>query len=427
MGFALSPPPSSAVSVAFQIRVGQSRWARDVFPNVGWPLSLHARLSRIHDRVLGLWPYYFPLRLMLYAPLPVSSLTVIPPIQILPMAAPVFVVSADDFVSSSHILTQSLLARFFWESPRPLRLVQSTLKRKWRLTGDLRISPERFGLYQLFFSDKMDVGRVLGHRPLSYDDLPVSIPRWTTPTQEVADRLRFVKYWIRLLDLPKNIRSPAVGKGITSIIETKPLFGRREVDLGFGNFAFIRFQYEGLRQACFHCGRVGHGFRLCPELDSRPFDPSDRGDWMTADRLLCRRLHPETLQPLTAHPKGGRRNPLADDADSGACPVAPPLAPLSPPSAGPAATQSAMEALPLPPQGPIIPGSLLATSALVAQVQPSKSIPPDFHAAGTSAVTGPNLDLPLSFGPTLPSGRNNEINVVANPPKRRLHFLPPRL
>ncbi|CAN0917625.1 hypothetical protein LINGRAHAP2_LOCUS30413 [Linum grandiflorum] len=48
------------------------------------------------------------------------------------MAAPVFVVSDDAFVVSSYVLTQSLLARFFWNTPRPLRLVQSTLKRKWR-------------------------------------------------------------------------------------------------------------------------------------------------------------------------------------------------------------------------------------------------------------------------------------------------------
>ncbi|CAN0903146.1 hypothetical protein LINGRAHAP2_LOCUS22400 [Linum grandiflorum] len=75
------------------------------------------------------------------------------------MAAPVLVVSADDFVASIHVLNQKFLARFFWESPRTLRLVQSTLKRKWRLTGDLQISSERHELYLLLFSDKSSVGR----------------------------------------------------------------------------------------------------------------------------------------------------------------------------------------------------------------------------------------------------------------------------
>ncbi|CAN0838742.1 hypothetical protein LINGRAHAP2_LOCUS2324 [Linum grandiflorum] len=134
------------------------------------------------------------------------------------MAASSFVVSNDELVASNHLLSQSLLARFFWSEPKSVRLVQSTLARKWRLRGSLPISPEEFGLRQLFFSDKSDVNRVLGKRPLSYDDIPIGIQRWVTPTPELASRLRFMDYWVLLLDLPKHIRSLAVGEGVASII-----------------------------------------------------------------------------------------------------------------------------------------------------------------------------------------------------------------
>ncbi|CAN0905640.1 hypothetical protein LINGRAHAP2_LOCUS23782 [Linum grandiflorum] len=110
------------------------------------------------------------------------------------MAAPTFVVSNDDLVASNHLLSQSLLARFFWPELKPVRLVQSMLARKWRLRGLLRTSPEEFGLHQLFFSDKSDVGGVLGKRFLSYDDIPIGIQRWATPTLELASRFRFIDY-----------------------------------------------------------------------------------------------------------------------------------------------------------------------------------------------------------------------------------------
>ncbi|CAN0876029.1 hypothetical protein LINGRAHAP2_LOCUS11065 [Linum grandiflorum] len=126
------------------------------------------------------------------------------------MAAPVFVVSPEDFVACSHVLSQSLSAYFFWDSSWPLRLIQPTLKRKWRLNSDLCISPEKYGLYQLLFLDKSNMGWVLGHRPLSYDDLPVVVQRWATPSLDVAAHLRFIKFWIRLLDLPETIRSPSL-------------------------------------------------------------------------------------------------------------------------------------------------------------------------------------------------------------------------
>ncbi|CAN0886145.1 hypothetical protein LINGRAHAP2_LOCUS15298 [Linum grandiflorum] len=130
------------------------------------------------------------------------------------MAASAFVVSADDFVSISHVLFQSLLARFFWEFPHLFRLIQSTLKRKW----DLRISLEVHDLYQLFFSNKSDVGRVVGQRLVSYDDLSVAVQRWATPSLEIYEQLRLIKFVVWLLDLPKSIRSPIVGKGIASVI-----------------------------------------------------------------------------------------------------------------------------------------------------------------------------------------------------------------
>ncbi|CAN0893053.1 hypothetical protein LINGRAHAP2_LOCUS17929, partial [Linum grandiflorum] len=60
-------------------------------------------------------------------------------------------------VASNHLLSHSLLARFFCPEPKPVRLVQSTLAHKWRLRGSLRISPEEFGLHQFLFSDKSDV------------------------------------------------------------------------------------------------------------------------------------------------------------------------------------------------------------------------------------------------------------------------------
>ncbi|CAN0837422.1 hypothetical protein LINGRAHAP2_LOCUS1799 [Linum grandiflorum] len=34
------------------------------------------------------------------------------------MAAPTFMISDDDIVADSHLLTQSLLARLFWSEPR---------------------------------------------------------------------------------------------------------------------------------------------------------------------------------------------------------------------------------------------------------------------------------------------------------------------
>ncbi|CAN0899751.1 Uncharacterized protein At4g02000 [Linum grandiflorum] len=244
------------------------------------------------------------------------------------MAAPAFVLSSDDFTASSHILTQSLLARFFWPEPRPLRLVQSSLACKWRLVGSIRISPESDGLYQLFISNKSDVSRVLGQRPLSFERHLIGVQRWATPSPTVADRLRFIDFWVRLLDLPKPLRSSEVGKGLASVIgkvidaglfdsATEPdyfvrclvrvdvekgLYGRREIQGGQGSPVYVQFQYEGLRQVCYCCGSVRHFYKFCPELGSRVLDLQERNGWMVAPPLKCRRLHPETLEPLKPHP-----------------------------------------------------------------------------------------------------------------------------
>ncbi|CAN0843331.1 hypothetical protein LINGRAPRIM_LOCUS173 [Linum grandiflorum] len=241
------------------------------------------------------------------------------------MAVPAFEIPQVNIVAIERPRTQSLLARFFWPEPRPLRLVQHTLSNKWRLRGSLRISPEEHGLYELFFSDPSDSVKVLAQRPLSFANHLIGAVPWEPPTEDTFLNLRFMNFWICLYKLPKQFRTPPIGEGLVSILgdvigsgifdregsddyfvrclvrldTEKPFLGRRELKIGSNKPIWVKFQYEGLPQVCFQCGYAGHPVESCPERSTQPPNLKDRNSWMTNPvPFSWRRLHPVTLQPI---------------------------------------------------------------------------------------------------------------------------------
>ncbi|CAN1273774.1 hypothetical protein LINPERPRIM_LOCUS15188 [Linum perenne] len=135
-----------------------------------------------------------------------------------PVTPPVFVFNEADVAAPAADFSSSLVARFFFPTPRPARHIQSTLFRIWNLHNSIYVQEVGFDLFQIDFPSKESKDSALFRQPHSIDGFLLSLAPWQTPSTAVFDSLRLVPFWVRLDDMPFEFRTPAFIFGFLSLI-----------------------------------------------------------------------------------------------------------------------------------------------------------------------------------------------------------------
>lgn len=159
--------------------------------------------------------------------------------------------------------------------------IRTTLKRWWKLYGNMSFKVLGDNLFLIEFTNIRDKERVLDGRPWVFEgnlflveDFDGTIP----PSKYTFEKAAF---WVRMIDLPLGCMGQAIGRrigetvGAVEMVDTdangigwgeflrvkilldlsKPLPRGRKINIQ-GKCVWITFQYEHLPKLCFTCGII---------------------------------------------------------------------------------------------------------------------------------------------------------------------------
>lgn len=165
----------------------------------------------------------------------------------------------------------------------PLAVVKEVLRAAWCNMGYVRVVKSKSNLYAITVEDEEVADRIMSGNPWLVKGHTLSVKQWPLHcSAEDIDTNRAI-YWVQIHGLPRNLctvgNGRTLGQRLGSVLEVEDPretgfrgFLRVKVDFnasrplqpGFTvpcvekGKRLIRLKYEGLKDYCFKCGRLGH-------------------------------------------------------------------------------------------------------------------------------------------------------------------------
>ncbi|CAL1399674.1 unnamed protein product [Linum trigynum] len=201
----------------------------------------------------------------------------------------------------------------------PYPVVARRLNMLWAKTGIIQVTNRGYGYYFIRFTNKLDYEHALTGGPWMLGDHYITTRPWRKGFNPRTNTIQSTMVWIQLPDLPIELYHPEAVLRIASYAG-KPIRVDRATESGArAKFARVcvevdltkplltqfkvagveyEFQYEGLTNVCFHCGKYGHPKTRCPSLhveestptpmqadtNKKPTRDEPYGEWMLAKR-----------------------------------------------------------------------------------------------------------------------------------------------
>ena len=202
----------------------------------------------------------------------------------------------------------SLFGRLLSERNQNLRALKSTLKSAWKMGSDLQIVEVGNNVLQFKFNSEYQMQWVERNGPWNFENNLLLLCRWRKGLSASNIVFTHSPFWVQIWDLPFEHMSLEVGRelgySLGNFIESdrrtgnsdqakfmrirvdlqldKPLRRRGKVASDDGEKFWVRFKYERLPTFCYHCGRLGHDDKHCPETAELQNTSRQYGDWLRA-------------------------------------------------------------------------------------------------------------------------------------------------
>jgi hypothetical protein len=187
--------------------------------------------------------------------------------------------------------------------------IRITIKRWWKLHGNLSFKVLGENLFLIEFTDMRDKVRVLEGRPWTFDNSLLIVEDFDGKTSHADYLFDKAAFWVRMINLPLGCMGQAIGRRIGETVGKVEAVDTDANGIGWGEFlrvkilldlskpfprgrkinvqgqaTWITFKYEGLPRICFACGVICHGKTGCEKKSSlRNQDVQQYGLWLRAE------------------------------------------------------------------------------------------------------------------------------------------------
>ncbi|GAU43133.1 hypothetical protein TSUD_348540 [Trifolium subterraneum] len=190
-------------------------------------------------------------------------------------------------VYKDGLFCRTLAVKLWTNTSYNAKAFKQTTIQSWKLRNPVEVQDLNKNLYLFRFSTKKDAENVLQNGPWSFDKNLIILQKITGEEQPAEFDMHKVSFWVRIYDLPLQLRSDSIAKKIGDFIGVHEETYQREI-YRTGSFLRIRvlmdlkkplmrgtvvcyqgrslrvfFKYERLPTFCFNCGRIGHQKKTC--------------------------------------------------------------------------------------------------------------------------------------------------------------------
>lgn len=222
------------------------------------------------------------------------------------------VVVAEEEVCEEETFQRIVVGRLWTDNSFNARAFKSTMISVWKLKNQVETQDLGKNLFLFKFATKRDLEFVLKNGPWSFDRSLLVLNCISGEEQPSELNMHHTPFWVRIYDLPLNLRLEQMAKKIGSILGTFEEMDTRDICKN-GRFLHIKvtldlkgllkrgaivkvkdlnlkvhFKYEKLLTFCFVCGRLGHQMKDCEALEDLPeegFEEIEEQDLSYGQRL----------------------------------------------------------------------------------------------------------------------------------------------
>ncbi|KAL4319473.1 hypothetical protein GQ457_18G011570 [Hibiscus cannabinus] len=180
----------------------------------------------------------------------------------------------------------------------------------WKDTPLEVASPLGPNMFLFKFKKLEDKEFVLNSCPWSFDGELLALKPFNGMLSPGEYNFYPLHIWVKIYQIPLGLMSQQTGERIGSTMGIHKAVDLREGDGRMGEYLRVRTEidsskllrkfialgkladerlrmcpvkYERLPKFCFHCGRIGHGWEICPERPEAFHGPFQYGDWLRVD------------------------------------------------------------------------------------------------------------------------------------------------
>ncbi|XP_058727315.1 uncharacterized protein LOC131598755 [Vicia villosa] len=165
-------------------------------------------------------------------------------------------VVAEEEVCEEESFQRTLAGKLWTENSFNAEAFKSTMVSVWKLKNQVETQDLGKNLFLFKFATKRDLEFVLRSGPWSFDRSLLVLNRISGEEQSAELNMHFASFWVRIYELPLNLRSESMARKIGSVLGEFEEMDTREV-----------CRNGRLPTFCFVCGRLGHQMKDCESLE----------------------------------------------------------------------------------------------------------------------------------------------------------------